>query len=387
MNGDKWVQATFTSDSPPPTGDGILVRYRKDDLSGFSYSQLVQYANDYDLIVTMPYQSNVAAMNTLRSVNPNIVILCYENVWAIDDRSSEIYTARANNWILKDIYGNEIYAKSWSYNKICDVGNTGYRNWLSNKIQSHMTQYDFDGIMADNTRAIVDSVYGVSADPVNPRTGSVFTRTAWRDAMIGNINAIKSKMGGRTYIGNGLGSLTGSYPNGFWANQALVEPLINVVDGMLIEGFIRWENEGWRSESNWKLDVDYLKYMCEHGKQSVALVNVYGSLTAPESQITMYGLVSYLLGQSGSLSYYSVSGSGIHDMADICQTDVGVPVESYHKRSGSSVYEREYSKSLALVNPTNSYYTISLGGSYRTLGGSWITSITVAPHTGVILLK
>jgi len=101
----------------------------------------------------------------------------------------------------------------------------------------------------------------------------------------------------------------------------------------------------------------------------------------------MYGLVSYLLGQSGSLSYYSVSGSGIHDMADICQTDVGVPVEAYHKRSDSSIYEREYSKSLALVNPTNSYYTISLGGTYRTLAGSWITSITIAPHTGVILLK
>ena len=156
---------------------------------------------------------------------------------------------------------------------------------------------------------------------------------------------------------------------------------------MLIEGFIRWENEGWRSESNWKLDVDYLQYMSTHGKQSVALVNVYGTLVAPEEQITMFGLVSYLLGQSGGLSYFSVSGSSMHDMADICQTNVGVPIESYHKRSDSSIYEREYTNSLALVNPTNNYYTISLGRSYRTLGGSWVTSITVAPHTGVILLK
>jgi hypothetical protein len=314
------------------------------------------------------------------------MILAYENVWAVDDRTSDYTIARANGWILKDAYGKEVYAKNWPYNKICDVGNVNYQNWLSNRIKSHMDDYGFDGIMADNTRSIIESTYGVSADPINPRTGRIFTRTEWRDAMIGNIRAIKTKLGSKIYIGNGLGALTGCFANGFWANQELVEPLINEVDGMLIEGFIRWENEGWRTVSNWELDVKYLQYLCQHGKKSVALVNVYGNLQAPIDQVMMFGLASYLLGQSGSLSYYSVSGSSMYDMADVCQTDVGTPVEAYHKRSDSGVYEREYTKSLVLVNPSNSAYTISLGRSYQTLSGAWVTQITMSAHTGIILI-
>jgi hypothetical protein len=390
MNANKWVQATFTQGTPPPPpppSDDIMVRYRKDNIGSLSNTQLREIAETTDLVVTMPYSSNVNAMNYLRTINPDIRILAYENVWAVDDRTSDINIARSNGWILKDRFGNEIYARNWQYNKICDVGNQGYRNWLADRIKSHMDNFGFDGIMADNTRAIIDSTYGVSADPINPRTGSVFTSTQWRDAMVGNVQTIRGRMGSKIYIGNGLGALTGSLPNGFWANEALVAPLIDAVNGMMMEGFIRWENEGWRTESNWVKDVDFLEYMSQRGKMSVALVNAYGNLAAPLDQITMYGLCSYLLGQSGSGAYFSVSGSAILEMGNVLEANVGTPTELYHKRSGTSVYEREYTDALILVNPTSSNSFVNLGGTYRIFEGGLVTSITVSAHTGVILLE
>jgi hypothetical protein len=51
------------------------------------------------------------------------------------------------------------------------------------------------------------------------------------------------------------------------------------------------------------------------------------------------------------------------------------------------VYRRTFTKGIALVNPTTSTYTVSLGGSYKDLDGVRRTSITMAPHTGEVLVK
>ena len=72
---------------------------------------------------------------------------------------------------------------------------------------------------------------------------------------------------------------------------------------------------------------------------------------------------------------------------DTSYINIGYPIEDYHLRSDVAVYEREYNNALVLVNSRTSGYNVNLGGTYRTLSGSSVTSIYLADHTGIILMK
>ena len=101
----------------------------------------------------------------------------------------------------------------------------------------------------------------------------------------------------------------------------------------------------------------------------------------------MYSLTTYLLAKYGTTDYFCVSGDDMNDIVDVCKTNVGTPLEIYHKRGDVPVYEREFSNSLALVNPMGVAHIVNLGRSYYTLSGTRISTITVDVRTGVILLK
>ena len=100
-------------------------------------------------------------------------------------------------------------------------------------------------------------------------------------------------------------------------------------------------------------------------------------------RVAMFGLTSFLLGASGPSDHIRFPGYTM----DTSYIGIGYPIEDYHLRTDVSVYEREYNNALVLVNSRTSGYTVNLGGTYRTLSGSYISSIYLADHTGVILMK
>jgi hypothetical protein len=377
---------------PPPTdpSSDILGRYLINNLGDLSYAEQIELAENIDLINTKPYPVNKVPMQNIRAANPDIIIICYYNTWAINDQTSDIRIARQNGWVLRDALGREVYAKGWPNNKIMDVGNQGFRDWLAGKIKAVVDEYGFDGIMGDGTKAILEDTYDISAMPINPRTGRIFTPTEWRNAMIGHVRTIKARMGpDKILIANGKGANVGCNEFGFWANQDLVEPLIDEVDGNLMEGFIRWINEKWRSESKWVQDVNFLKYLCDKGKIAIPLTNSHGILPpgATAEQVIMYGLVTNLLALEPGYSYVGFSVIDREDLYDLTNIQIGTPTQDYVKRSGMSVYQRAFTNGLAMINPSDNSYTFNLGSYYYTLSGARINSITIRPHTGVILLK
>jgi hypothetical protein len=100
--------------------------------------------------------------------------------------------------------------------------------------------------------------------------------------------------------------------------------------------------------------------------------------------------MSHLLGLEGPNDHYSMSGYRNFQFFEgtiFDEGDIGSPTESYHIISGTHVYEREFTTSKVLVNPTYSSYNINLGGTYKTINGNTVSTITVPPHTGMILFK
>lgn len=50
-------------------------------------------------------------------------------------------------------------------------------------------------------------------------------------------------------------------------------------------------------------------------------------------------------------------------------------------------YQRDYTNGTVLVNPSGSSVTVALGGTYRDVNGQTMTSITLTPWSGAVLVS
>jgi hypothetical protein len=95
----------------------------------------------------------------------------------------------------------------------------------------------------------------------------------------------------------------------------------------------------------------------------------------------------FLLGaNSNSYFYFSKNYRGVTYFPE-WDIDIGVPLGDYHARSGTPIYEREYSKGLVLINPSSENVQIELGDRYMTFDGIVKDMITLGSHEAEILLK
>jgi hypothetical protein len=95
----------------------------------------------------------------------------------------------------------------------------------------------------------------------------------------------------------------------------------------------------------------------------------------------------FLLGvNSNSYFYFSKNYRGVTYFPE-WDGDLGSPIEDYHARAGTPLFEREYSKGLVLINPSSESVQINLGGEYKNLEGVITETIALGSHEGEILLK
>jgi len=363
------------------------------DLHQLTEEELIDTSKRYDMIITNYYDENKDPINALKNMNPELKILMYTNIHSVDSSNGEtINIFRENDWILKDEQGGEIHEKGWPFNLCVDVGNAEYRDWASSRIANRISQLGFDGVLGDNTNPLLETTYGVSAPAVNPRTGETYTPEDYRGDMISLVQDIKQSMGDGIYIGNGVGHLQGDATLGYWQMLSFIQPLIEAEDGVMMEGFLRWKEENWRSESEWQMNVEALRQLSDDDSTyTLAWLKVYGDLPDGSSwdEVAEFGVTSYLLGVEGANSYFSISGYDydIFNSSNYSWRDIGFPIEPYHLIEGTSVYERAYTGSIIFVNPSSETAEISLNEAMNTLEGHITDSITLHPHTGVILMR
>jgi hypothetical protein len=97
-----------------------------------------------------------------------------------------------------------------------------------------------------------------------------------------------------------------------------------------------------------------------------------------------YALATFLLGYTPGKSYFAFRyDRSLTTLNPYWSVNIGDPVGSYANVNG--VYERQFSNGWVYVNPTTTTVTVDLGGSYRTLEGTVVTSLTLPPHAGDVL--
>lgn len=124
-----------------------------------------------------------------------------------------------------------------------------------------------------------------------------------------------------------------------------------------------------------------------HGWQDMnQFGNSFGSLTTAQKQ---WAIANYLL-LKNSASWIYICGPqeyGTLLMTPEYNAPVGSPTDTYYQ--SQSVYMRDFTNGLALVNPSaSSSYTVTLSGTHHDLYGNAVgTQVTLPPASGLVLLN
>jgi hypothetical protein len=346
-------------------------------------------------------RNNITQVHQIR---PSFKALLYRNMRSVETRFAEYTTFLNNGWLLRDTSG-ALIATDVPNSYLVDVGNPAYQTWMGNYINSAINDVGYDGVFADNSLFWgCDLFWSVSSTPINPRTNQPWADAECRQALIGLHKAIKNAIGSKILLCNGI-------YNGdrFYQHQSnYMEYLTSSpLDGIMIEGgWYPYADQGamWMSEQQWLNAVNLLaflqnNFLAEHTNRfSVSICqlrNLDGTqISFPagctEKQMATYCYTSTLLGIKNDQNYlglFESSNWNVQYMQPLNNVFVGNPINDYYIIAGTHVYARDFSNGKVLVNPTTSSYTISLGGNYKNLDGSTVSSITMNAHSGEILLK
>jgi len=370
------------ANTPPAVSAGILRPWAPENEAAThstTADDALADASEFDLIVALrsTYRSYVGAM---MQADPGLRLLAYMNGSFAQKGEA---TAYPESWYARDAQGAKIQSTGWG-NYLMDVSNPA---WIANRADtcaSFIAYSGYQGCMLDMLGVAPLLPGYLTSLPIDPATGKVWAQSEWLAATAALATQVRAAVSPHVVFGNGLG-------NGrrYFGSPASAQ-LLSGLDGGIAEAWIRSAGQGigtFPTEAYWKQDVDMLADAAARGKAVLTLTKVWvEGTTAQKDAWHEFALASFLLGSNGS-SYFSFSydrgddPTAGHPWDDV---DLGDPIGPYAKADG--VYQRAFTAGKVLVNPTRNTYVVALDRPYRTLEGTVVTSVTIGPDTGVVLV-
>ena len=313
----------------------------------------------------------------LHAANPNLKILMYSMAMSsesLDPAGLTTCTGYASDnasqpsWFLKDQNGNRIVS---SGNSMMDMGDSGYEQACVAHAMALAKQYGFDGIMFDGLNSqwtwCVPSGTTVEKYP---------STQSWEAAMQSFLNYAGATVHADHMLA--MANLGGT-------STSLWEQWTTPLDGAAEQG---WTAAGYGPTQQlpwWKAKLDSVAWSEAHHKYAV--LNSWSRTLAGNT----YGLASMLLVAGGWSSYATNNNDmGAYEPwypAYTTAQSLGAPLGAYTQLS-NGVYERQFENGLVLVNAsTNSVPSFGLDGSYSASVGSPVTSVSMGPTAGLIMLR
>jgi hypothetical protein len=241
----------------------------------------------------------------------------------------------------------------------------------------------FDGIFLDTLGPAALNPTFVSALPINPGTGKVWAVGDWVKATAGLAGQLAAAIG-KPVIGNGLRDGR----NYFDPDTATRELLRTGMAGGMAEAWLRGAKnpiDSYPRESVWQQNVDMLADAGSLGCSVLAVTKVWTTATKAQKDAWYeFALASFLLGSDGH-SYLSFSYAPGDATVEYPWSNLSLGSPSGRYAKVNNVYQRSFSGGRVLVNPTTTTYTVKLGGTFHTLDGAAVTSITLEANGAEIL--
>ncbi len=325
-----------------------------------------------------------AARDYQRERNPLLVTLTKKSVSVANGDQLADLQANKPDWLLYDRNKRVAFSSADKSAPLLDIRNEAVKDRLAEDIAGAINTGGFEGVLIDDVG--VDLIRPTAA-PIYTGT-QTFTEQQRRSAVEGLLRTLRARIPSKLIIIGGYAWKDGL---AFAARSDEAQTLATLADGIHIAEFLRApisKTTEFKSEANWKRDVDYLSVASQDNKIVLLTTRLIGAPEDLTRQWLSYATASYLLGKNGAHTYFQFdAGDPAYSNDPILNAPIGAPVEAYTKLS-SGIYQRKFSRGLVLVNPTNEQKKTALDGAYKSLQGNPVDAgITMGPRTGIILLK
>lgn len=354
--------------------------WAKINATSVTEDEAVAIARRFEVVVA-PQATLGEHLVAMRAANPAVDVLVYRNGTA--SRPGQRY---AEALYSHDAGGRRITLPDGGL--LMNPGEAAWARVVADDCAGRLADTGYDGCYVDVLGvAPLNTTYS-SATPINPTTSKPWTPAQWLAATSRIGEAVKVRTG-RYVLVNGL-------QNGRrYADPAGASAvLLAAVDGGNAEDFsriARADVDHYRKEPAWRADVEMLVDAGARGRSVFAMTKVWVPATADQvDALHEYALASFLLGTDGSsfFTFYSdvdrmnTTEAITPDRFD--GVDIGMPTGPYARLGGA--YGRWFTRGGVVVNPWPAAVVVTLPMALTDLAGEVFTTLTVAPHTGRILL-
>jgi hypothetical protein len=151
------------------------------------------------------------------------------------------------------------------------------------------------------------------------------------------------------------------------------------------EYYSKWgsNGSGWFADNDWTYRQRFQELTEGAGKIFLGLTYA----PKADERSMAYARANFLLfdqpANGGALLFEASDPEAQDPYSASWTADVGSPVGT--RFQAGSAWRRNFTGGTVVVNPTSSTVTVSLGGTYSTLGGSPVSSVALGPTSGAIL--
>lgn len=354
-------------------------------------AQIQSLARNVDLVVVK--NTDTRTVTLLKAANPRLVTLVYSNgAFAQKNEGSRF----PPSWYARDAAGNQITMPNFG-NYLMDISNQAWIDQVVATCLAYKQQSGADGCYTDMLMTSPLFKNYVSAKPINPATGQVWTFPDFQ-AQVGVIaDAVAAATGGID-AANGVANGTRYYAK----NGGSSKPITDHVAAAHSEIWIRDRTLSvttWPAVTAWRQDIDMVAEAEAQGRVLMIETKLWpkggGPAATPElaTQWRDFVRASYLLGGAGQSTWLlfdvdrTFAGMFAADPADAAP--IGTPTGPYAVQAGGA-YVRGFTTGFVAVNPGTGSLVVTLpAGSWHrvqpdgTAGAPESGEVILDPHTGV----
>jgi hypothetical protein len=320
-------------------------------------------------------------LHSLKAANPAIKVLMYKNLSSMlaaspnGNAGTGVTTQEAAThpeWYLLNTSGARFNFWGYDYLWAADIGNRAYQDRWAANVGAKLKADVWDGVFADDTNPTIRYHYSPAQVAKYPSDATYSAATGSALSVIGP--ALKAQ--GKLVI-----------PNvGAWRDyRTTVSGWLPYVSGGMEEQFTKWGNDpatGYLTGADWDRQLALLKETQAAGKYALLVAHS----TSQDANAARYGWATTLLGGTGTASFSLAETYHGETWFPEYDYDLGKAVGAESKLS-SGVHKRVFERGIVLVNPTLAAVPVSFGARFGGSGLATSSATTMAPHTGLILLK
>jgi Hypothetical glycosyl hydrolase family 15/Bacterial Ig domain len=344
------------------------------DLSRYGY--VILQADQYSQIAT------------LKAKNPKIKMLVYKN--AIETCSydtlngadrSEISTgvgyyealSQHPEWFLQDTTGSLIVLAHYPSCWMMDWGSASYQQRWTRNVIADAKAHGWDGVLIDDANwseyPHLASGQTIAKYPTNAEQTesmrqflAVVGPELQKVGLLALPNIFVDYPDGPTIFSQWIGYTSGAYQE-YWSKSGSFSTTCCNYTG-----------------TTWDYHQSFLRITEQANKVYIPITK------APSTDIRSmeYARANFYLDWDGGPSSLSFDPKYDDPWNPYWTTDLGMPVGA--KVQVGSAWRRNYERGAVVVNPTSSGVVVGLGGSFRRIDGTVVSSLTLDPATAAVLL-